>query len=108
MANPPRGLNSKQTDVAIKWMSRAQTWVIKKTNGKFGDKFLRGAPVGILTAIGRKTGEPRESPLLYLREGRRVILVASSGGRANNPMWYLNPSRPTRRSPFRSRTRCST
>jgi len=90
MANPPRGLNSKQTDVAIKWMSRAQTWVIKKTNGKFGDKFLRGAPVGILTAIGRKTGEPRESPLLYLREGQRVILVASSGGRANNPMWYLN------------------
>jgi deazaflavin-dependent oxidoreductase (nitroreductase family) len=27
---------------------------------------------------------------LYLREGNRVILVASQGGAATNPMWYLN------------------
>ena len=90
MANPPRALNSKPTDAVIKWMSRAQTWVYKKTGGKFADKFLRGAAVGILTTIGRKTGEPREVPLLYLREGQRVVLVASSGGREKNPPWYLN------------------
>lgn len=98
MANPPRplndkqikGLNSKSVGIGIKWMSRAQTWIFKKTNGRFGDKFLRGAPVGILTTIGRKSGEPRESPLLFLQEGQRIILVASQGGRATNPMWYLN------------------
>ncbi len=90
MANPPRALNSKQTGVIIKWMSRANTWIFKKSGGKLGDKFLRGAPVGILTTIGRKSGEPRESPLLFLQEGKRIILVASQGGRANNPMWYLN------------------
>ena len=90
MANPPRALNSKQTGTIIKWMSRANTWIFKKTGGRFGDKFLRGAPVGILTTTGRKSGEPRESPLLFLQEGRRIILVASQGGRANNPMWYLN------------------
>jgi deazaflavin-dependent oxidoreductase (nitroreductase family) len=90
MANPPRALNSKQTGTIIKWMSRANTWIFKKTNGRFGDKFLRGAPVGILTTIGRKSGEARESPLLFLQEGKRIILVASQGGRANNPMWYLN------------------
>lgn len=90
MANPPRALNSKQTGTIIKWMSRANTWIFKKSGGKFGDKFLRGAPVGILTTTGRKSGEPRESPLLFLQEGKRIILVASQGGRANNPMWYLN------------------
>jgi deazaflavin-dependent oxidoreductase (nitroreductase family) len=90
MANPPRALNSKQTGTLIKWMSKANTWIFKKTGGRFGDKFLRGAPVGILTTTGRKSGEPRESPLLFLQEGRRIILVASQGGRANNPMWYLN------------------
>ncbi|ANW62686.1 hypothetical protein BCA37_02865 [Mycobacterium sp. djl-10] len=90
MANPPRALNSTQTGTLIKWMSRANTWIFKKTGGRFGDKFLRGAPVGILTTTGRKSGEPRESPLLFLQEGRRIILVASQGGRANNPMWYLN------------------
>lgn len=90
MAEAPRALNSKQTDVVIKWMSRAQAWIYKKSGGKLGGKFLRGAAVGILTTIGRKTGEPRESPLLFLREGNRVILVASSGGRDKHPMWYLN------------------
>lgn len=90
MANPPKALNSKPVGFLIKQMSRANTWIFKKSNGKLGDKFLRGAPVGILTTMGRKTGEPRESPLLFLQEGKRIILVASQGGRANNPMWYLN------------------
>lgn len=71
-------------------MSKAQTWIFKKSGGRFGNKFLKGAEVGILTTIGRKSGEPRESPLLFLREGQRIVLVASQGGRANNPMWYLN------------------
>ncbi|MBU9766797.1 nitroreductase family deazaflavin-dependent oxidoreductase [Mycobacterium sp. TNTM28] len=83
-------LNAKSTGTAIKWMSRAQTWIFKKTGGRFGDKFLRGAQVGILTTIGRKSGEARDSPLLYLQEGKRIVLVASQGGRATNPMWYLN------------------
>lgn len=86
----PRGLNSPQTTTIIKWMSRAQTWIYKKTDGKFGGKFLQGAPVALLTTTGRKTGETRVSPLLYLREGNRVVLIASQGGAAKNPMWYLN------------------
>ena len=83
-------LNSAKVGTAIKWMSKAQTWVFKKTNGKLGNKFLKGSEVGILTTIGRKTGEPRNSPLLFLQEDQRIVLVASQGGRATNPMWYLN------------------
>lgn len=83
-------LNAKSTGTMIKWMSRLQTFLFKKSNGKLANKFLRGAEVGILTTIGRKSGEPRDSPLLFLQEGRRIVLVASQGGRATNPMWYLN------------------
>ncbi|MGJ6121919.1 nitroreductase family deazaflavin-dependent oxidoreductase [Mycolicibacterium sp. Y3] len=83
-------LNSKGVGTAIKWMSRAQTWLFKKTNGRLGDKFLHGAEVGILTTTGRKSGELRDSPLLYLQEGERIVLVASQGGRDTDPMWYLN------------------
>ncbi|ORA04580.1 nitroreductase family deazaflavin-dependent oxidoreductase [Mycolicibacterium bacteremicum] len=98
MATPPKplspkqveGLNSKAVGTGIKWMSRANTWLFKKSGGKLGNKFLRGAEVGILTTTGRKSGEPRDSPLLFLQEGRRIVLVASQGGRATNPMWYLN------------------
>jgi len=86
----PRGLNSPQTRTIIKLMSRANTWLYQKTDGRIGGTFLQGAPVALLTTIGRKTGEPRVSPLLYLREGNRVVLVASKGGSATNPMWYLN------------------
>ena len=89
-AKPPRGLNSPQTNTIVKWMSRTQTWVYKKTDGRLGGKFLQGAPVALLTTTGRKTGEPRVSPLLYLRDGDRVVLVASKAGAATNPMWYLN------------------
>ena len=87
---PPRALNSPQVGTIIKWMSRAQTWLYRKTDGRIGGTFLQGAPVALLTTIGRKTGEPRVSPLLYLREGNRVVLIASKGGAATNPMWYLN------------------
>lgn len=91
------GLNSNAVGTGIKWMSRFNTWVYKATGGRLGAKWRGGSnrfsappPVGILTTIGRKSGEPRHSPLLFLREGNRIVLVASQGGRATNPMWYLN------------------
>lgn len=98
MANPPKPLTAKQvqrlnapsTGTIIKWMSRLQTLVFKSTGGRFGDRFRGGAEVGILTTTGRKSGAPRDSPLLFLQEGSRIVLVASQGGRATNPMWYLN------------------
>ncbi len=46
--------------------------------------------MALVTTIGRKSGEPRVVPLLFLREGNRVVLVASQGGSAKHPLWYLN------------------
>ena len=37
-----------------------------------------------------RSGEPRVSPLLFWREGNRIVLIASQGGAAKNPMWYPN------------------
>ncbi len=70
-------------------MSRANTLAYKASGGRIGGTFGK-APVALLTTIGRKTGEPRVSPLLFLRDGDRVILVASRGGSDKHPMWYLN------------------
>ncbi len=86
----PKSLNSPTTKFIIKWMSRAQTFLYKRSGGKVAGSFLQGTPVALLTTTGRKTGEPRVSPLLFLREGDRVVLVASQGGAAKHPMWYLN------------------
>lgn len=93
----PKALDSPITGVIIKWGSRINTWVYRATGGRAGGKWRLGSrhfgavpDVGILTTTGRKTGKPRHSPLLFLREGDRIVLVASQAGRATNPMWYLN------------------
>ena len=53
---------------------------------------LEGTGVLILVTRGRKSGEPRSSPLLYFRfeEPGDLIVVASNYGRDRHPAWYLN------------------
>lgn len=77
-------------NVVIKLMTAANTWIYRLTGGRLGGRFLRGAPVCLLTTTGRKSGEPRTVALLYLEDGRDVIVVASKGGMARNPLWYGN------------------
>jgi F420H(2)-dependent quinone reductase len=85
----PKRLNDPRATFFIKWMSRINTWLYRSTNGKLGSTFQK-SPVALLTTTGRKTGEKRVSPLIYLRDGERVIVVASRGGTDKHPLWYLN------------------
>ena len=48
------------------------------------------SPVLLLTTVGRKTGRKRTTPLLYLRDNDRIAIVASNGGRDNEPSWWTN------------------
>jgi deazaflavin-dependent oxidoreductase (nitroreductase family) len=86
---PPRNLNSPFADSFIKWMARGNAWMYKVTGGRLGGT-IKKAPVALLTTTGRKTGQPRVSPLLYVRDGDKVIVPASRGGSDKHPMWYLN------------------
>jgi deazaflavin-dependent oxidoreductase (nitroreductase family) len=74
----------------MKLMSVANTWVFRASGGRLGAKFTRGAPVGLLTTTGRKSGAQRTTPLIYLADGERIVLVASQGGMPRNPLWYDN------------------
>ena len=49
-----------------------------------------GRQVLILTTTGAKSGEKRESPLAYTRDGDAIVVVASMGGAPRNPAWYHN------------------
>ncbi len=92
----PKGLNSKATIPIIKWMSRVNVAAYRATGGRIGGKwrvgsaFPRGIPVCLVTTIGRKTGQPRTTPLLFLEDGDKVLLVASQGGLPKHPMWFRN------------------
>jgi len=62
--------------------------LLKLTKGRVG--MFVGQPVGLLGTTGARSGQPRETPLLYVDDGERVILVASNAGSARHPSWYHN------------------
>jgi F420H(2)-dependent quinone reductase len=47
-------------------------------------------PLLLLTTIGRRTGQERTSPMMYVRSGDRILVIASNAGAARDPLWYQN------------------
>lgn len=74
----------------LRFASRLNTAVFRATGGRLGGRFPGGAPVGLLTTTGRKSGRERTLPLVYARDGERVLLVASQAGMPRHPLWYRN------------------
>jgi deazaflavin-dependent oxidoreductase (nitroreductase family) len=62
-----------------------------QTDGAEGHDW-QGTTVLILTTTGRRTGEPRSTPLIYGKHGDDYVVVASKGGAEEHPAWYLNLS----------------
>lgn len=89
MSDRRRIRNSRLIALLLKYFARVHIWVYRRTNGKIGAKLLR-FPAALLTTTGRKSDKPRTTATLYLRDGDRVILPASFGGRDEDPLWYLN------------------
>ncbi len=57
--------------------------------GKVGGPFA-GAPMILITHKGAKSGRTFTTPLVYSRDGDRVVIVASKAGAPTNPDWYHN------------------
>jgi len=62
----------------------------RANGGKLGGGF-EGRPVLLLTTTGRKSGDPRTAPMMYLREeDGHLYVFASKGGAPTDPHWYQN------------------
>ena len=59
------------------------------SGGRIGNKVGDG-PVLLLTTTGRKSGEPRTAPILYLAHGEAMILIDTNGGNEKLPGWSHN------------------
>jgi deazaflavin-dependent oxidoreductase (nitroreductase family) len=59
------------------------------SDGRQGHRW-RGLPTLLLTTRGRKTGKLRRTALIYGQDGDNYLIVASNGGAAKHPQWYLN------------------
>ncbi len=61
----------------------------RRSGGRLGGT-LKGAPILLLDHVGRKSGQARTAPVLYLRNGDDLVVVASRGGSDATPAWWLN------------------
>jgi deazaflavin-dependent oxidoreductase (nitroreductase family) len=77
----------------IRWLlaliTRLHRFVYLASGGRIGHKLGR-QPMLLLHTVGRKSGEPRITPLLYVPDGERWLLVASNAGDDRPPAWWLN------------------
>lgn len=60
-----------------------------ETNGEEGHEW-QGTTALILTTTGRRSGEPRSTPLIYQEHDGAYLVVASKGGADEPPAWYRN------------------
>ena len=76
-------------DATARRLSRLHATVFRATRGRIGRRLVANDML-LLTTRGRRSGRLHTVPLLYLRDGDDVVVVASWGGRDYHPDWYLN------------------
>jgi deazaflavin-dependent oxidoreductase (nitroreductase family) len=84
----------------------------RETDGAEGHEWRNGTTILLLTTTGKRSGEPRTAPLIYVEHDGDYLIVASKGGAPKPPAWYVNLEAnpeveielPGERFPARART----
>ncbi|GAA3990465.1 nitroreductase family deazaflavin-dependent oxidoreductase [Thermobifida alba] len=61
----------------------------RANGGRVGGPF-EGSDLLLLTTTGARSGREQTSPLGFLRDGERLLVVASAAGAPRHPAWYHN------------------
>lgn len=73
----------------LRWTGKLNVPVYRLSGGRLANKVGDG-PVLLLTTTGRKSGEPRTAPVLYLERGEAMVLIDTNGGNEKLPGWSYN------------------
>lgn len=68
--------------------NRVDPFLLRASGGRLS--LAVGQPILLLKVRGAKSGQLRETPLLYATDLDRIVLVASNAGSAKHPLWYRN------------------
>lgn len=84
--HPTGTRGAKQPGRTFRWMNRLIMRRARRTEGK-----TMGMNLLVLTTVGRKSGQERQTPLAWFPgpDGSWLV-VASANGAPANPAWYLN------------------
>ncbi len=61
----------------------------RANQGKLSGR-LENSSILLLTTIGAKSGQERITPLGYVRDGERYVVIAANAGAPAHPDWYYN------------------
>ena len=83
------------TNRVVTWIirhiaSRLDPWLFKATNGRFTSMGAPSMAMLTLTAIGRRSGQPRAVHLACLEHEGSYLVVASAMGQQKHPGWRYN------------------
>jgi deazaflavin-dependent oxidoreductase (nitroreductase family) len=73
--------------VLLRVLPPIDRWLLSASGGRIGSAPGRTL---LLATTGARSGLRRETPLFYVRDGARLVLVASKGGSPTHPDWYRN------------------
>lgn len=76
-------------DSAVKRWSAFHAFLYRTTAGTLGRRLVNNDML-LLTTRGHKTRQDHTVPLLYLRSGPTLVVIASYGGRPEHPVWFEN------------------
>lgn len=73
----------------LRWVGKLNTPLYRLSGGRIGGRVSR-APVLLLTTTGRKSGQRRTAPVVYLADGESFVVINTNAGNAKVPAWSLN------------------
>lgn len=66
------------------------TWLYRISGGSILGSVGSGRKILLLTTLGRKSGQQRTTPLVYMAHDEQYVIYGSNGGRESPPAWLLN------------------
>jgi deazaflavin-dependent oxidoreductase (nitroreductase family) len=76
-------------ETGLRWVGKLNTPLYRLSGGRLGGRVGK-APVLLLTTTGRKSGEPRTCPVVYLEDDGRWVIINTNAGNEKVPAWSLN------------------
>jgi len=73
----------------LRWTGKLNIPLYRLSGGRIGGRISQ-APVLLLTTTGRKSGQLRTAPVVYLKDGENVVVIGSNAGHSRTPAWSLN------------------
>ena len=73
----------------LRWTGKLNVPLYRLSGGRVGGRIAK-APVLLLTTTGRKSGQQRTAPVVYLADGENFVVIGSNAGHNRAPAWSLN------------------